>query len=575
MLLLPPSIEDAEFCLEAERCRRSLAYFVRKFWHVIEPGVPLIWGWYLDAICDHLQAIDEGLFNRLIICIPPGFAKSLLVSVFWPAWTWLRMPHIRSLFGSYDERLTYRDSIKCRDVIKSKLYQDLFKPEWQLRADVNSMGYFSNTVHGSRKTYYIGSRKKTGWRGNYVIVDDPLSAEDRYDPRIKAEAIDSWEKVLSTRPNRSYHYAFVVVMQRLAEDDLAGYLIEKYGDKYVQLILPTEFDPSRRCETPIFRDPRTEPGELLAPDFFPSSSVAEIKFTLGELDYVAQYQHLPHPLGGNRFKQEYIQFWNFTDVQSIIELHYRSGRTDLFNLNHLYRFMSVDFAASEKTTSYRSGGSSGPSDPDSTSIGHWGVTHYGELILLYREKFQREDPYIIERLKAIYSMGNFGRTPPIAVYAEDNGLGKPLAQHAQSEGLPVEFVNVHKDKIVMSSSAVIRMRGGQIFLPSYDTYPWVHELIKELLSFPGGRHDDDVSMISIASLSLFEVRSGTPRSISTIPNNKPRINASRFQSNITDGNVIGNTKQDERYVNGNSLTVPSAGWSALHNGHNGNGARHT
>src|SRR5208282_3475300 len=345
---LPPTHEDIELEREAELCRRDFSRFVKRFWSIIEPGVELIWGWHLDAICSHLQAIDEGIFNHLIICIPPGFAKSTLVSVLWPAWSWLHRPWLRSLFGSYDEKLTYRDAVRCRDVIRSKLYQKLFRPDWQLRSDVSSMGFFANDMHGARKTYYIGSSHKTGWRGNYIIIDDPLSAEDRYDVLVKNNVIESWDKVLSTRINQHQHHAFVVIMQRLATDDLVGYLISKYGNKYVKVILPVEFDPSQRCETPIFRDPRTAKGELLAPEFFPQARVDEAKETLGAVDFAAQYNHAHYLLGGDRFNDQYFQFYKYSTVShKILELYHRSGKVDYIRVRTCQRFLSVDFAASE------------------------------------------------------------------------------------------------------------------------------------------------------------------------------------------------------------------------------------
>src|ERR1700733_9951275 len=238
--------------IKAHKCRLSLYEFTKEFWSIIEPGKPFIDGWHVRAICDHLQAVSEGKFRNLIICLPPGFAKSTLVSVMWFCWTWVDRPYIRALFGSYDEKLTYRDSGKCRDILVSKKFQKLFHPEW--RIDKDSASLFSNTFYGNRKTYYMTSRKKTGWRGEYLIVDDPLSAEDRYDKNIKKQVVDTWDSTLWTRVNKTGHYAFVVIMQRLAEDDLVGHILEKYGDDYIQLILPNEYVSKRKCITPIYED---------------------------------------------------------------------------------------------------------------------------------------------------------------------------------------------------------------------------------------------------------------------------------------------------------------------------------
>src|SRR5947208_16586696 len=74
----------------AEKGRRRLSDFVRAAWPVVEPGRPLVWGWHLDAVCEHLEAVTAGHLRNLLITIPPGCTKSRTVGVFWPAWTWLR-----------------------------------------------------------------------------------------------------------------------------------------------------------------------------------------------------------------------------------------------------------------------------------------------------------------------------------------------------------------------------------------------------------------------------------------------------------------------------------------------------
>lgn len=66
----------------------SLAGFIREAWHILEPDQPLVWNWHLDAICQHLEAVTDGKITRLLINIPPGTSKSLIVSVLWPAWEW-------------------------------------------------------------------------------------------------------------------------------------------------------------------------------------------------------------------------------------------------------------------------------------------------------------------------------------------------------------------------------------------------------------------------------------------------------------------------------------------------------
>jgi hypothetical protein len=82
----------------AQARRGGLIHFVRHFWSVLEPSTKLIEGWPLEAICLHLEAVTFGEINRLLINVPPGFMKSLLVNVFWPAWEWgpMGLAHLSS-----------------------------------------------------------------------------------------------------------------------------------------------------------------------------------------------------------------------------------------------------------------------------------------------------------------------------------------------------------------------------------------------------------------------------------------------------------------------------------------------
>lgn len=66
----------------------GLYKFVKHLWHILEPNTPMVEGWPMEAVCEHLEAVTRGEITRLLINVPPGFCKSLLVDVFWPAWEW-------------------------------------------------------------------------------------------------------------------------------------------------------------------------------------------------------------------------------------------------------------------------------------------------------------------------------------------------------------------------------------------------------------------------------------------------------------------------------------------------------
>jgi hypothetical protein len=61
---------------------------------IVEPGTQYVHGWHIDAICEHLEAVSLGQIFNLLINMPPRHMKSLLVSVFWPTWQWIRRSEV-------------------------------------------------------------------------------------------------------------------------------------------------------------------------------------------------------------------------------------------------------------------------------------------------------------------------------------------------------------------------------------------------------------------------------------------------------------------------------------------------
>jgi hypothetical protein len=124
--------------IEREYCTRSLGNFAKRAWHILEPATDLKWGWAVEAICDHLEAVTRGDIYRLLMNVPPGTMKSLLTSVIWPAWEWgpKGMQSMRYLGTAHKQDLAVRDSTKCRRLIQSDWFQRLWPIE--LTGDQNA-----------------------------------------------------------------------------------------------------------------------------------------------------------------------------------------------------------------------------------------------------------------------------------------------------------------------------------------------------------------------------------------------------------------------------------------------------
>lgn len=59
---------------QAGLAEKSLREFVKLAWPVAEPS-PMVSGWGMDAVCDHLQAVSAGHIKQLIVNVPPRTSK--------------------------------------------------------------------------------------------------------------------------------------------------------------------------------------------------------------------------------------------------------------------------------------------------------------------------------------------------------------------------------------------------------------------------------------------------------------------------------------------------------------------
>lgn len=290
--------------IEREYCSRSLVNFIKRAWHVLEPGQPYVHGWHMDAMGEHLEAVTSGQITRLLINVPPGTMKSMSVSVFWPAWEWgpKGMPHLRFIGASHEESLATRDNMKMRHLVQSEWYQRLWPTPFM--GDQNQKTYFQNTATGWRQSCPVGSM--TGKRGDRVAWDDPHSVEDAHSVAQLENANRVFRETLPTRLNNPDSSAIIIVMQRLNQKDISGEIIaSELG--YDHLCLPMEYEGPRAPTSIGFVDPRTEPGELLFPARFPREVVERDKKVMGDYAVAGQFQQRPAPAEGGLMKPDMIQ----------------------------------------------------------------------------------------------------------------------------------------------------------------------------------------------------------------------------------------------------------------------------
>lgn len=193
--------ERERIAADAERIRarcRTLEGFISEFWTVLEPKKELKFGWALRAMCRHLEAVTAGDIQFLMMTVPPGMMKSL-VMVFWTAWEWgpLERPDIQVLATSYSQPNVLRDNMKLRRLVESDKFQMLWP--LRLRDDQNAKGKFENTGSGFSEARPFSSM--TGGRGDRVKIDDPHSTETAESDTERQTAVRIFREGISDRLN--------------------------------------------------------------------------------------------------------------------------------------------------------------------------------------------------------------------------------------------------------------------------------------------------------------------------------------------------------------------------------------
>lgn len=441
--------------VEREWCRRSLAQFAKQAWRVLEPGTDLQWGWALDLICKHLEAVTAGEINRLLMNVPPGSMKSLLTGVIWPAWEWgpRGMPEKRFLGTAHKQDLAVRDAMKCRRLIQSQWYQSL----WPVRlvSDQNAKTKFENARTGFREAMAFSGM--TGSRGDRVILDDPLSVDDANSDAALRSAELTFTEALPTRVNNDQS-AIVVIMQRLHERDTSGLILSR-GLPYVHLCIPMRFDPSRRCVTQWGSDPRTVEGELMFADRFPESTVDELERTLGSHASAGQLQQRPSARGGGILKTEWLRTYTIPPA-----LEWRAIFAD---------------------TAQKTG-----QDNDYSVLQCWGRSTVGQAVLLDMIRGKWEAPELLMQARAFWMKCQPGQSQLKSMKVEDKVSGTGLIQTLRREGIPIIAIQRNRDKISRGHDAAPFMESGNVLVPEYAD--WLSDMLREIEAFPSGAHDDTI-----------------------------------------------------------------------------------
>lgn len=450
---------------ELELAERRLRNFIRYAWRHMDPA-DYVTNWHIDAIAEHLEAVADGEIRRLIINLPPRCMKSLSVSVAFPAWVWaqkkrspLTGPGVGFLSTSYAQHLSVRDNVKCRRLIESAWYQRGWGDRFRLTGDQNTKTRFELDKGGYRIASSVDGTA-TGDGADIITIDDPISAGDALSATVRASTNEWFDGTMTTRLNDPRTGAFVIVQQRLNENDLVGHLLSKEdAADWTVLCLPARYE--RDHPHVYVRDERKNDGDLLWPERMPESEVAKLETALGSLGAAGQLQQRPAPRDGGMFQRHWF------DVVPAAPAGLDECR-------------AWDFAA----TIARPG-----SDPDWTVGLKMGKTADGFYYVLDCVRFR--DTAAAVELALLSAAQQDGELCRISIPQDPGQAGKGQASSLTRllSGFNVKVIRPTGSKATRAQAFAAQCEAGNVKLVRG---AWNAAFLDEISVFPAGRHDDSV-----------------------------------------------------------------------------------
>lgn len=282
---------------------------------------------------------------------------------------------------------------------------------------------------------------------NCIIIDDPHKPDEAISD-VKRPAVIRWyQNTLASRLNDPQNTPIILIMQRLHEEDLAGWLLGGgTGEKWEHLCLPAI----------------QEDGSALWPE---KHSIEDLRRMEEASPYVfaGQYMQRPTPEAGGVFKPDMIK---------AVEV-----------LPECVRWVRAwDLAASDGTGDWTVG----------VLIG---ITKDNYFVLkdVVRIRGRAEE---VERLMAATAHRD-GRSVRISIPQDPGQAGKSQVAYLTRvlNGYRVTFSIESGDKVTRALPVSSQINVGNV---SMLTAEWNGPLISELRNFPFGKHDDQVDALSRA-----------------------------------------------------------------------------
>lgn len=409
-----------------------------------------------QLVCDALMRVFLGLTTRLIINIPPRYSKTEIAVVNFIAWALGQVPDAEFIHTSYSGRLAANNSWQAREMVCHPAYKEIF-PGVQLRDDSQAKDEWRTELggcvyaagSGGTITGYGAGKMREGF-GGAIIIDDPHKADEARSDVIRKGVIDWFQNTLESRKN-SPNTPIILIMQRLHEEDLAGWLLAGgNGEKWEHLCLPALRDD----------------GTALWPAKHTAEQLQRMQIA-APYTFAGQYQQRPSPPSGGIFTPDSMPVFNAIPFGT--------------------RFVrGWDLAASDQ-------------EGDWTAGGKIGLMPDGRWIIADMARFQGRPEQVEAGLKN--AAARDGVETEISLPQDPGQAGKAQIAHLSKQlaGYNVSSSPESGDKITRAEPFASQVNVGNVVILGA---PWNDALISEMRLFPNGKWDDQVDCLSRAFNAL-------------------------------------------------------------------------
>ena len=499
--------------------RKSFLHFVKFFGH--SPTIPWVESWVADELCAHLQRVaeqtaleDPDMYPRLLVSMPPGHGKSTIALQCFVCWYIGHNPTHKVIIASYAQEVAERQSRLTQSIFNSPEYQEIF-PGVVIDPKQNSIGNWGIKPHavrdedgtprivGGGNVYATGTTgATTSWRANLLVIDDPIKGLEQSRSQSERDKVDDWYGTAADTRGLP-GYGVVLIGTRWHEDDLIGRRIEqqahdldlheRYPDEYPE---PVQWHQIRFKAIATDDEPHRRKGEALIPELFPLRRLLTHKSQLRHRDWESLYQQSPYDEDGGFFKAEWM----------------KDNRYKPANIppDSLTVWNAWDLAISEKTTA------------DYTVGVALGMDHLGKIYLLDLMRGRWSPVETTDHILTLHERYNATMTGIEAGMLETAirpGLLSEMERREMRHASVVAISTQNKDKQMRAHLFAGLLEKQEFLMPEDGAFPWVGDLVAELIRFPNGRWDDQVDAISHGCY-LYQSVSRPKRR--RIPGEKPR-----------------------------------------------------